>query len=172
MESSLHEAASHHLPVFITPPGDTDWLFVLMAIVLIGAVLGIGVFFFWLHSLPERMVHNKVQFDIVAVLALISLFTHIHAFWVAALIIALIEFPDFSWPDFSNSMKRIAGSLEVMAGTQANSGGEKSLQPGASAIAPTGAPPTPLHSNAARADGQSSATQGHEQARKREAGHA
>ncbi len=93
MEHSLHQAASHHLPPFITAPGETDWLFSLMAIVLIGSVLAAGVFFFWLHSLPERMVHNKVQFDIVAVLALLSLFTHNHAFWFAALIIALIDIP-------------------------------------------------------------------------------
>ncbi len=98
MEDSVHDAASHHLPIFITAPGDTDWLLVLMAIILIGSVLAAGVFFFWLHSLPERMVHNKVQFDIVAVLALLSLFTHIHAFWVAALLIALIEFPRFFAP--------------------------------------------------------------------------
>ena len=94
--TELHPAASHHLPFFITPPGETDVLLVIMAIVLIGAVLGVGVFFFWLHSLPERMVHNKIQFDIVAVLALLSLFTHIHAFWVAALLIALIDIPSFS----------------------------------------------------------------------------
>lgn len=121
MEHPLHEAASHHLPIFITAPGQPDWLLIVMGIVLIASVLGAGVFFFWLHSLPERIVHNKVQFDLVCVLALLSLFTHIHAFWVAALIIALIEFPRFSFPDFSRSLRRIAGSLETLAGTQAPS---------------------------------------------------
>src|SRR4029434_8420281 len=109
MEPALHEAATRHLPVFITPPGSTDVLMVIMAIVLLLSVLGIGVFFFWLHSLPERMVHNKVQFDVVAVLALLSLFTHIHAFWVAALLIALIKFPDFSVVGISDSLARITG---------------------------------------------------------------
>src|SRR5262245_10118848 len=132
MENSLHEAASHHLPVFITAPGHTDWLFVVMAIVVTGSVLGIGVFFFWLHSLPERMVHNKVQFDPVAGLSLISLFTHIHAFWVAALIIALIEFPQFSWPDFSSSMTRIAASLETMASSGAKGDEVNPLHPATS----------------------------------------
>ena len=113
--TDLHTLAAHHLPFFITPPGETDVLLVAMAVVLIGAVLGIGVFFFWLHSLPERMVHNKVQFDIVAVLALLSLFTHQHAFWVAALLIALIDIPSFSLPDFSGSLGRIANSLEAIA---------------------------------------------------------
>jgi hypothetical protein len=103
-----------HLPPFITPPGETDILFVIMTAVLIGAVLLFGVFFFWLHSLPERLVHNatKVHVDIVAALALISLFTHIHLFWVAALLIALVRIPI---PDFTGQLGRIAGSLEKMA---------------------------------------------------------
>ena len=113
--TELHPLASHHLPFFITPPGETDVLFVIMSIVLIGAVLGVGVFFFWLHSLPERMVHNKIQFDIVAVLALLSLFTHQHAFWVAALLIALVNFPSLSLPDFSDLLGRITSSLETIA---------------------------------------------------------
>jgi hypothetical protein len=112
MAQSLHPDASHHLPFFITAPGETDVLMWLMGIVLIASVLGIGVFFFWLHSLPERMVHHRVQFDIVAVLALLSLFTHIHAFWVAALLLALIRFPDFSTMDFISPLQRIAGALE------------------------------------------------------------
>ena len=88
-----------------------------MAVVLIGSVLGVGVFFFWLHSLPERMVHNKIQFDIVAVLGLLSLFTHMHAFWVAALILAVIKFPEFSVLDFLGPLRSTAGSLEKMADT-------------------------------------------------------
>jgi hypothetical protein len=112
-----HPSAVHHLPVFITPPGATDVLLVIMALVLIAAIFGIGVFFFWLHSLPERLVHNstKVHFDVVAVLALLSLFTHIHLFWVAALLLALIRIPDFSMPDFSAFLSRIASSLERIA---------------------------------------------------------
>ncbi len=123
MMSELHPLASHHLPFFITPPGETDVLFVIMAFVLVGAVLGIGVFFFWLHSLPERMVHNKIQFDIVAVLALLSLFTHQHAFWVAALLIALINFPSFSLPDVSGLLGRIASSLEAIAASRTEAAG-------------------------------------------------
>ena len=88
--TAVNPLATNHFPVFITAPGQTDVLMVVMWVVFIAAILGAGVFFFWLHSLPERMVHNKLQFDIVAVLALLSLFTHQHAFWVAALLIALI----------------------------------------------------------------------------------
>lgn len=117
MQEAQHAAASH-LPMFMTAPGQTDLLLVAIAVVLVAVVLGAGVFFFWLHSLPERMVHNKVQFDLVAALALLSLFTHIHAFWVAALLIALIDFPDVSLPNFSTPLNRIAGSLETVASAQ------------------------------------------------------
>ena len=119
MANPEHPLATHHLPAFITAPGETDVMLGVMAFILIGVVLAAGVFFFWLHSLPERVAHNKVQFDIVVVLGLLSLFTHIHAFWVAALLIALIKFPQFSFPEFSTSLERMAGSLEKLAGKEA-----------------------------------------------------
>ena len=61
-------------------------------------MLGVGNIYLRLHSLPERMAHKsqKLQFEIVAVLGLISLFTHIHIFWIAGLLLALIDLPDFS----------------------------------------------------------------------------
>ncbi len=82
-------------------------------VMLLSAVIGMGVLFFTLHSLPERMGHKKLQFEIVAVLGLLSLFTHIHSFWVAALLLALIDLPDFTTP-----MKRMAGALEKLAGIE------------------------------------------------------
>jgi len=118
--STRHPAAVMHVPPFITAPGSPDVLLAVMAIVLVGAVLGIGVFFFWLHSLPERLVHKstKVHFDIVAVLALLSLFTHVHLFWVAALLLALVQFPDLSMTYFSRFLNRITISLERIADSQ------------------------------------------------------
>src|SRR5579871_4833844 len=112
MANSLHPAASHHLPVFITAPGETDVLMVVMGVVLLLAILGFGILFFRLHSLPERIAHKsqRLQFEIVAVLGLISLFTHMHIFWVAGLLLALIDLPDFSTP-----LMRIAGSVEKIA---------------------------------------------------------
>lgn len=77
-------------------------------IVVIATILGLGVLFFRLHSLPERLGHKKLQFEIVAVLGLLSLLTHVHAFWVAGLLLALIDLPDFTTP-----LKRIANSLET-----------------------------------------------------------
>jgi hypothetical protein len=119
MAEPLHPAASHHLPSFITPPGETDVLMVIMAIVLVLAVLGFGLVFLRLHTLPERMAHKsqKLQFEIVAVLGLIALFTHMHIFWVIGLILAFIEFPDFGTP-----LRRIAGSVEKIAGFKPGEG--------------------------------------------------
>jgi hypothetical protein len=111
--NELHPAASHHLPSFITAPGETDVLMVVLSVILVLAIMLFGNLFFRLHSLPERMAHrgHKIQFEIVAVLCLIALFTHIHLFWVAALLLALIDIPDFS-----GSLSRIAGSAEKLAG--------------------------------------------------------
>ena len=96
-------------------PGSPDILLNLMAVVLVGAVLAVGVMFFWLHSLPERLVHNstKMHLDLVALLALLSLFTHIHAFWVAALLLAFVKVPDFSF--FGRRLQSITNSLERIA---------------------------------------------------------
>ncbi|RVI50626.1 DUF2950 family protein [Sinorhizobium meliloti] len=64
------------------------------------------------HALPEHMAHgaSKVQLQLVAVLSLIALFTHNHLFWIAALLLALIEFPDFSSPitSMADSLRKIA----------------------------------------------------------------
>ena len=113
MTEPLHPAASHHLPSFITAPGETDVLMVVMWIVLLLSVLGFGTLFFRLHTMPERMAHrnHKLQFEIVAVLGLLALFTHIHLFWVAGLLLAMIDIPDFG-----GSLSRIAGSTEKLAG--------------------------------------------------------
>ena len=113
MTASLNPAAPHHLPVFITAPGDADVLMVVVAVFLVLAVLGVGLLFLRLHTLPERIAHrgHKLQFEIVAILGLLALFTHVHLFWVAGLLLALIDIPDFG-----NPLRRIAGSLEKIAG--------------------------------------------------------
>jgi hypothetical protein len=112
MDKTLHPAATQHLPGFITAPGDTDVLMVLGTVVLLVSVVAFGVLFLTLHTLPERMAHksHKLQFEIVAVLGLLALFTHQHIFWVAGLLLALIDLPDFGgW------LGRIAGSVEKIA---------------------------------------------------------
>jgi hypothetical protein len=113
MEKSMHPVATQHLPGFITAPGETDVLMVVMGVILAIAVVAFGILFLRLHSLPERMAHKsqKVQFEIVAVLCLIALFTHMHIFWIAALLLAFIDLPDFG-----TSLGRIAQSTEKLAG--------------------------------------------------------
>jgi hypothetical protein len=115
--SKLHPAATEHLPIFITAPGDTDVLMVVTGVVLAVSVLSFGILFFRLHSLPERMAHKseKLQFEIVAILGLISLFTHMHIFWIAGLLLAMIDLPDFGTP-----LNRIARSAEKVAGIESD----------------------------------------------------
>ena len=90
----------HHLPFYLAKPGETDVWMIVMGIFLIAAVLGVGNLYLHLHSLPERMAHKsqKLQFEIVAVLGLLALFTHIHLLWIAALLLALVDLPDFGTP--------------------------------------------------------------------------
>ena len=113
MSESLHPSAPHDLPSFITAPGDTDTLMVVVGIVLLVSVLGVGNLYLHLHTLPERMAHKsqKLQFEIVAVLGLLALFTHNHLFWVIGLILAMVDLPDFGTP-----LRSIAGSVEKIAG--------------------------------------------------------
>jgi len=114
MSSALNPAAPHDLPGFITAPGETDVLMVGAAIFLIIAVLALGSVYFRLHSLPEKLAHgnaSKVQFEVVAVLALLALLTHTNWLWVAALILALVPIPDLHGP-----LERMADALGRMAG--------------------------------------------------------
>jgi hypothetical protein len=119
MNEALHPAADHDLPSFITAPGATDLLMVITAVILLSAVVAFGLVFLRLHTLPERIAHrgHKLQFEIVAVLGLISLFTHMHIFWIMGLLLALIDLPDFGTP-----LNRIAGSAERIAGINPGDG--------------------------------------------------
>lgn len=89
-----------NLPSFFTAPGETDSLFVIVVILLILALLVFGNLYFKLHALPEKMAHgvNSIQFQLVGILALLALFTHINLFWVLALILAVVRIPDFISP--------------------------------------------------------------------------
>jgi hypothetical protein len=122
MDMQMNSAAPHNLPFYITEPGHTDVLLVITAIFLIMSVLAVGLLFLRIHTLPERMAHKaqKLQFEIVAVLGLLALFTHEHIFWVAGLLLALIDLPDFGSP-----LRRIAGASEVMAGLPPGSGADQ-----------------------------------------------
>ena len=109
----LHPTATEHLPAFITaarPDGRAHGChgrnFGARCSDVRRRVLSIA------HS--ARTDGSQVPKDsvrIVAILGLISLFTHMHIFWIAGLLLAVIDIPDFG-----NSLLRIAGSAEKMAG--------------------------------------------------------
>lgn len=111
--ADVHPLAPDHLPLFIAGPDGSDPVLVATGLFLLAAVVAFGILFLRLHTLPERMAHrgHKLQFQFVAVLGLLALFTHMHIFWVAGLLLALIDLPDFTGP-----LRRIAGSSEKMAG--------------------------------------------------------
>jgi hypothetical protein len=138
--AAIHPAAPHHLPAFIPGADGSDPMLVNTGIVLVIGVLIFGVLFLKLHTLPERLAHrgHKLQFEVVAVLGLLALFTHMHVFWVAGLLLALIDIPDFSGP-----IRRIAGSAERIAGLPPGSGdttAEAPPRPEADLDAPRPAP--------------------------------
>jgi hypothetical protein len=115
MADLIHPKAIEHLPMFITPPGQPDILFNVVAVFLLIVIFMIGTFYLRLHALPEQMAHgaSKAKFEVVAVLALIALFTHNHLFWIAGLLLALVDLPDFWSP-----LRSIARSLEKMSGRE------------------------------------------------------
>ena len=133
MTASLNPAAPHHLPAFITASGETDVLMVVAAAILFVAVLAIGLLFLRLHTLPERIAHksHKLQFEIVAVLGLLALFTHVHLFWVIGLLLALIDLPDFG-----GALSRMAGALERIAGIPRGKGAAEAPGETSAVVAP------------------------------------
>jgi hypothetical protein len=153
VSEALHPSAPHDLPGFITAPGDTDVLMVVVGIVLIGSVLAVGNFYLHLHTLPERMAHKsqKLQFEIVAVLGLLALFTHNHLFWVIGLILAMIDLPDFGTP-----LRRIAGSVEKIAGVPSDEEADQVAGTGTAHAAPAQAPDT-VKIDAAKSEARSHA---------------
>ena len=116
MTASPNPAATTHLPFFITAPGDTDVLFNVTLVFVVGCIILTGVIFLTIHSLPERMAHKskKILLDLIALLCLLALLTHEHLFWFAAIVLAFIDIPDFLTP-----VNRIAKSVEAMVPQEA-----------------------------------------------------
>ena len=104
--------APEHVPFYIPGADGSDPLLVVTALILLAATLVIGVIYFRLHAIPEQLGHHKLQFEVCAVLALISLFTHEHIYWIIALVLALVDLPDFTTP-----LTRIATALEKRPST-------------------------------------------------------
>jgi hypothetical protein len=112
MAQSLNPAAPHDLPYFITAPGQTDGLMIGTAVFLLLFVLFLGLLYFRLHHLPEHIASKskKAQLEVVSVLTLIAMFTHEHIFWIAGLLLAFIDIPDYG-----ALLGRIAGSTAKIA---------------------------------------------------------
>jgi hypothetical protein len=113
---NIKQITIDHLPGFITAPGESDTLFNAVLIFFAIAVVAIMLLYFRLHALPEHVAHRgqKIQYEIVAILALISLFTHNHLFWILGLLLAFISIPDFTTPleGMADSLAKIAASKE------------------------------------------------------------
>jgi hypothetical protein len=107
-----------HLPWFVSTGEQTEPLLMAVGIFLVLFVLMIGLLMLRLHHLPEHIAHKqqKVQYQVVAVLVLLSMFTGQHAFWIAGLLLAMIDLPDFSGP-----LDRIARAVERLARTKRSS---------------------------------------------------
>jgi hypothetical protein len=102
---------TEHVPGYLAG-ATSDPLMIAMAIILVIVVLIAGVMYFKLHAVPEHIAHGKnhTQVQLIAILTILALFTHNNIFWVAALVLAVVEFPDFLSP-----LKSIAKSLETIA---------------------------------------------------------
>lgn len=112
MAESLHPLAPHSIPFFLPDADGGDQLMTTMLVGLVVAIVVLGSLYMRLHSLPERIAHgnDRMQFEIVAILALLALFTHNNLFWVAALLLAFVRLPDFVTPlgSISESLRTLA----------------------------------------------------------------
>ena len=102
---------TEHIPGYLAG-ANSDPLMVVMAVILIVIVLIAGVFYFKLHAIPEHIAHGKnhTQIQLITILTILALFTHNNIFWVAALVLAVVELPDFLTP-----LQSIAKSLATIA---------------------------------------------------------
>ncbi len=98
--ADLHPMATGHIPKYVVAADGSDYLFTAMVVFFVILVVLIGVGYLTLHSVPEKMAHenNHPQFQLVGILALLALFTHNGIFWIAAILVAGFQFPDFATP--------------------------------------------------------------------------
>lgn len=116
MSGNIHPLAPEHLPRYIVAADGSDGLFTTMVYFTIIVVVLLGVAYFTLHALPERMAHkgNSTQLQLISILAILALFTHNNIFWVAALLLAAFRPPDIVGPlaSMAQSLARLAARQE------------------------------------------------------------
>lgn len=107
-----HPMAPEHLPGYMAAADGNDHLFSVVIFLVVGAVLLLGVAYFTLHAMPERMAHkgNSTQLQLISLLAMLALFTHNNIFWVIALVLAA-----FRPPDIVSPLNSIAATLQNLA---------------------------------------------------------
>nr|WP_233494751.1 MULTISPECIES: hypothetical protein [Ruegeria] len=108
--------ATGHIPSYVTQADGSDFLLTFMFVFTVLVIVLIGVGYFTLHSIPEKIAHesNHPQFQLVGILALLALFTHNGLFWVAAILVAGFQFPDVAAP-----LRAIADAIRSL-GNQGN----------------------------------------------------
>lgn len=104
--------ATGHIPSYVTEAVGSDFLFTFIVFFTVGVVVLIGVGYLTLHSVPEKMAHenNHPQFKLVRLLALLALFIHDGIFWIAAILMAGFQFPNFAAP-----LRSIADAIRSLA---------------------------------------------------------
>lgn len=112
--ADLHPMATGHIPSYVTQADGSDFLLTFMFVFTVLVIVLIGVGYFTLHSIPEKIAHesNHPQFQLVGILALLALFTHNGLFWIAAILVAGFQFPDVGAP-----LRAIADAIRSL-GTQ------------------------------------------------------
>lgn len=127
----MHETELAHdpLPFFITGPGATDGLLIVVGVVLVLVLLGFGALYFTINALPDRMATGlgKAQMQLVGILGLLSLFTMNNLYWVAALLLAAVPIPDVVTP-----LRRIADGItppQADPGSETTRGNGREDQP-------------------------------------------
>lgn len=110
--AELHPMATGHIPSYVVQADGSDFLFTFMLVFTVVVIVLIGVAYFTLHAIPEKIAHqsNHPQFQLVGILALLALFTHNGLFWVAAILVAGFQFPDFAAP-----LRSIADAIRSLA---------------------------------------------------------
>jgi hypothetical protein len=114
MIETRHDAPPTHLPWFITEPEQIDTLMVFIGVFLVLFTVMMGVLMFRLLYLPAKMVpqEQKAKYEVVATLYLLAMFAPGNFLWIAALLVAMIDIPDFTplLERIAEAVRRIAQS--------------------------------------------------------------
>jgi len=111
----INPMAPHFIPGYVPGADGSDPLMFWTGVGLLVVILLLGIGYLTLHSLPEHMATetNRAQFQLVSILAILALFTHNNLYWVAALVLAVVQIPDFVTPtkSMARSLARISRKM-------------------------------------------------------------